>query len=433
MISFLIVAIIAISGYFSKYKSLKLYEKQIEELKGLLNDSKTQNQILEAKIDSEKLRYDEKIKTLEDAKQLLSDKFEALSLNALNKNSEQFLHLAKKSFEQLKESSTSDLDKRQQSIEHIVKPLKESLTKMDEELKRLEVSRKGDTSALKQQLESLVDVETKLKQETSNLVKALRLPDVRGRWGEVQLRRVVELAGMINYCDFEEQKAISAEQRPDMIINLPGNRQVIIDAKAPFTAFLDANQEEDEEKRFKLLQSHAKHLKHHISSLSKKAYWKSVTNAPEFVILFLPAETFFHAALQADPSLIELATKENIIIATPSSLIGLLKSIAYSWKEFRLSENYKEVAVIGHELYKRLYDLNKHISSLGKSLNTSVDHFNKTVGSYESRVLVSARKFKDLGAGSEEISIDPIHSITAITRETKISDDKKEDEIILEK
>ncbi|MBI5273859.1 MAG: DNA recombination protein RmuC [Chlamydiales bacterium] len=386
-----------------------------------------------AKLEYEKKLHVEKIQVFQEARQKLSENFESISLNALAKNTEQFLHLAKQSFDGLHQVSKGELDQRKESIEHLVKPLKESLTKLDTEIIKLEKERKGESESLKEQIKTLSSVEKELQKETANLIKALRLPDVRGRWGEVQLKRVVEIAGMINYCDFFEQTSFSHEgdlHRPDMIIKLPGNREIIIDAKTPFAAFLEASQEVDEEKRLELMQTHAKQLRAHITSLGKKSYWSLLERTPEFVILFLPAETFFYAALQADPSILELATKENVVMATPSSLIGLLKTIAYSWKEFKISEGYKEVASLGHELYKRLSDMTKHFSSLGKSLNSSVDYFNKAMGSLESRVLISARKFKELGAAPEEISIETVEMIDKKTRELALDVKQDKEEII---
>lgn len=403
-------------------RQLKTAKSQCKDLEKRLAQKEADYDKLTLTLDHQKELFEERISAIQMAKEQLSEKFESLSLSALSKNNQQFLDLAKKTFEQFHQTSKNDLDKKHQSFEHLVSPLKESLKKLDDEVKQLEKERRGEREALKEQIKMLSESEQQLQKETANLVKALRLPDVRGKWGEMQLKRVVEMAGMINFCDFVEQQSYkedNKDMRPDMIIKLPAGREVIIDAKAPFTAFLDANQEKDEDAKWELLQKHAKHLKHHIQALGKKSYWKYVERTPEFVILFLPAETFFHAALQADPSLIELSAQHNIVLATPSSLIGLLKAIAFGWKEQRLSQSYQEVAKIGQELYKRLYDMNKHLSSLGKSINNVVDHYNKSIGSFETRVLSSARKFQELGAASKEIAIDENNQVEKHTRALK--------------
>lgn len=368
------------------------------------------NQELQLTLQFEKRIYEEKIKTISQAK----EQFEALSSAALAKNNEQFLFLAGQAFENLHQKSKGEIDAKGVAIEHLVKPLQETLQKLDGGIKEWEKERRGEHILIKEQLRTLFESEKELKKETANLIKALRLPEVRGRWGEIQLRRLVEMSGLIPYCDFFEQTTLLSKDenlRPDMMIHLPGERKIIIDSKVPLQAFLDAIAEEDEEKKLASLDLHAKQLRSHITMLGRKNYWQHLECTPEFVILFLPTDTLFQAALQADPSLIELAAGENVVLATPSTLIGLLKAIAYSWKEAKLSEGYKEVAKLGAELHKRLFDLNKHFQNLGRQLNSSVDHFNKAMGSYESRVLVTARKFQELGAASAEITLDPIEDI----------------------
>ncbi len=385
--------------FYHKEKIQKLHER---------------NQQLQLTLEFEKRIYEEKIASIEEAKEQLSEKFEALSREALSKNNEQFLLLAHQAFEVHHQKSKGELDVKSQSIENLVKPLQESLQKLDGGIKEWEKERRGETILLKEQLRQLADSEKELKKETANLIKALRLPDVRGRWGEIQLRRIVELTGLIQYCDFLEQPTLPTKEetlRPDMMIKLPGERNIIIDSKVPLQAFLDSIGEEDEEKKLTHLESHARQLRQHIAMLGKKSYWQHLESTPEFVILFLPTDTLFQAALQVDPSLIELAAGENVVLATPSTLIGLLKAIAYSWKEAKLSEGYKEVARLGAELHKRLFDLSRHFQGLGRQLNSCVDHFNKAMGSYDARVLVTARKFQELGAASHEITLDPIEEV----------------------
>ncbi len=381
------------------------------------------NQELQLMLQFEKRIYEEKIASIQEAKEQLTEKFDVLSAEALSKNNEQFLLLAGQAFEVHHQKSKGEIEAKTVSIENLVKPLKETLQKLDGEIKEWEKERRGEHVLIREQLRLLAESEKDLKKETANLIKALRLPQVRGRWGEIQLRRVVEISGLVQYCDFLEQPALSNKEeslRPDMMIKLPGERNIIIDSKVPLQAFLDAIAEEDEEKKVTFLESHAKQLRQHINLLGKKSYWQHLESTPEFVILFLPTDTLFQAALQVDASIIELAAGENIVLATPSTLIGLLKGIAYSWKEARLSEGYKEVARLGSELHKRLFDLNRHFQGLGKNLNSCVDHFNKAMGSYESRVMVTARKFQELGAASGEITLDPLEQVE---RKAKVDPD----------
>lgn len=332
---------------------------------------------------------------------LLEEKLEqtikVLSQEALEKNNRSFLELAQ---EQLH-------------------PVKESLRHLDQGMRQLEKERKGDHESLKTQVRSLLDTEKELRLETSNLVKALRAPVTRGRWGEIQLRRVVELAGMLSHCDFEEQKFEADEDvrlRPDLIVYLPGGRQVVVDAKVPLEAYLDAIQTQDEKLKLTRFKDHARQVRTHVSSLSRKAYWERFQPTPEFVVLFLPSETFFSAALEHDPSLIEIGAEGGVIIATPTTLIALLRTVAYGWKQENLTEHAQKVSDLAHELYKRLCDMGSHWQKMGRSLSSSVEAFNKAVGSLEARVLPTARKFKDLGAASSSLEIEPLDAIERIAR-----------------
>ena len=338
----------------------------------------------------------------------------ALSHDALEKNNRAFLDLAKTSLEKFQERAKHDLDKREKSIHDLVKPVKETLGKLDEGLNKLEKERKGDHFSLKTQVNTLT-------KETSNLVKALRTPLARGRWGEIQLRRVVEMAGMLNHCDFFEQTtADEGGFRPDLVIKLAGGRQVIIDAKVPLESYLDAIQTEDDLVREAKFKDHARAVRNHIAALSKKSYHQHFTPTPEFVILFLPSETFFSAALEHDPSLIELGADQGVIVATPTTLIALLRAVAYGWKQENLSRHAELVSQLGHELYKRIVDMTTHFSKMGRSLTTAVDAYNKGIGSLESRVLVTARKFKELGAASRELEIEDQEFVEKIPRELEM-------------
>lgn len=281
--------------------------------------------------------------------------------------------------------------------------LLETIHKLEEGLRHIENDRKTDYGAIREQMRSLMITEQQLRHETASLVKALRSPIARGRWGEVQLRRVVELAGMLSHCDFSEQTQETFEEarlRPDLIVHLPGGRQVIIDAKVPLESFLDAVETSDEDLKQEKLLDHARLVRNHATQLSRKSYWDHFQPTPEFVVLFLPSETFFSAALESDPSLIETSAAQNVILATPTTLIALLRAVAYGWRQETLSIHAEEVQKLGKELYKRLMDLEAHWSKLGRSLESSVESYNKATGTLESRVLVSARKFQELGAAS---------------------------------
>lgn len=360
----------------------------------------------------------------------LKESFQSLSFDALRKNNESFLALAKQTFGELYEKSEGSFSKKEESIKHLVTPMKESLAKLDEKLQHIQKERKAESSVLSEQIRTLVDSEKKLREETFNLVQVLKAPNIRGRWGEIQLRRIVELAGMVEYCDFIEQKTFSKEeniQRPDLIVQMPGECCIAIDAKAPFEAFMEAASESDEIKRREKFETHAKHLRHHINALSKKNYYQHFKRSPEFVVLFLPNESFYTAALSIDPSLLELGAEKGVILATPSTLIGLLKAIAFGWKQDQMSKNAEEVSQLGHELYKRLNDMNHHMMQMGKNLKMATQSYNKTVGSFESRVLVSARKFKELGAATHEITLDSPESLEIYPKELKAVVDFKED------
>ncbi len=375
---------------------------------------------------------EEKLQILQNAEEQLKTVFRSLSYEALEKNNRSFLDLAKTSLEKFQEGAKGDLDKRQTAITELLGPVKESLLKLDTGMRQIEKERKGDQESLKEQVRSLVENEKQLKQETSNLVKALRTPLARGRWGEIQLRRVVEMAGMLNQCDFfEQQQEINEEGRlrPDLVVRLPGGRQVIIDSKVPLEAYLEAIHSEDELVRVQRYKDHARQVRAHVSALGKKAYWEHFQPTPEFVVLFLPAETFFSAALEYDPSLIEYGAEQDVILATPTTLIALLRAVAYGWRQENLSRQVETLHELGQDLYKRLGDMNSHFAKMGRGLATAVDAYNKGIGSLESRVLVTARKFKDLGIAPGLVDIEEVEPVEKITRELQTGVQSSESEL----
>jgi len=335
-----------------------------------------------------------------------ADAFKALSFEVLEKNSGIFLDLAKNSLDKYQDGARQDLEARQKAIDETLKPFSEALKQIDLHQRELEKRREGAYASLSKQVDGMVIAEKELRKETALLVQALRSPQMRGSWGEVHLRRVVELAGLLNHCDFFEQKSFDADGklwRPDLIVRLPGQRHIAVDAKTPLSAYLDASDAGDELIRKKKLQDHALALRRHIKDLSAKEYWKQLESTPEYVILFLPAEAFFSAALQSDPTLIEVGADQNIIVATPTTLIAILRAVAFSWKQEGLSKSAKEISRLGQELYDRLGTVCEHWNKVGRNLNTAVDAYNQSVSSMEVRVLVTARKLKETGGISSEI------------------------------
>jgi len=358
---------------------------------------------IEAELAAERKATGEKLMLMEENRQQTEQAFRALSAEALATNNQTFLDLAKTTLDSYQKQAKGDLENRQQSIQQLVKPLEESLQKVDGKIEQLEKARTGAYARLDEQLKSLLGSQAKLESETSNLVKALRAPAVRGRWGEIQLRKVVEMAGMVNYCDFVEQEtADSGRLRPDMIIKLPNGRNIVVDSKAPLQAYLESLETEDDAERKTHLQHHARQIRDHLQKLSAKNYWEQFRPTPEFVVLFLPGETFFSAALNQDPGLIEAGVDQKVLLATPTTLIALLRSVAYGWRQEQLTENAEQISKIGRELYDRLATLSSHFATMGKGLERAVDSYNKGMASLDSRVLVSARKFKELGAGSSK-------------------------------
>jgi len=384
-------------------ESLKQKEAALEQLR----DESTRRASLEATLNAERKGFEEKLKLLEQAKTALSDAFNALSANALRSNSEEFLKLAQSS----------------------VAPIKEALGKFETKVQALEVAREGAYQGLVQQVTQLLDTGKDLRSETANLVQALRAPVTRGQWGEIQLRRVVEMAGMLNYCDFVEQATVATEGgslRPDLVVRLPAGRTIVVDAKAPIASYIDAMAIEDEAARKVKLQGFAKLVRDHVTALGRKSYWDQFKDTPELVVMFLPGDHFYSTALQVDPSLIEFGVDQKVLIATPVNLIGLLRAIAFGWRQEAIAANAKEISELGAELYKRISDLGGHWVELGRNLSRTVEAFNGAVGSLESRVLASARRFKDLGAAPGSLEIDVVDAVEKAPRVLKLLDGTKD-------
>ena len=354
----------------------------------------------ETKLSDTQQHFESQRTMLDEAKLTLSDTFRSLASEALAGNNQGFLALAEEKFKALKDETAIELNHRHNSLEALLNPLTESLRTYQQETNALEDKRLRDFSSVSEQLKHLATAQSTLQTETSKLVNALRSPHVRGRWGEIALRKTAELAGMSAYCDFHEQESVSTEKgrlRPDMLVKLPAGRDVVVDSKVPLSAFLDSLEMTTDESRDIALKRHAGHVKSHIRQLASKEYWDQFPSAPEFVVLFIPNDSFLAAAAEQDPSLIESALTQKVVIATPTTFIALLRAIAYGWRQEQVAEGAQRISLLGQELAERMGTMAEHFSKVGHDLGRAVESYNSTVASLENRILPSARKFQQLG------------------------------------
>ena len=406
-------------------------EKAIGLLQGEASHLRERGAELQTRLEEERQQSAEKLKLITEAQRAFENSFKSLSADALKSNNQSFLDLAKASLAEFQQGAKGDLEKRQIAIDALVAPVRASLDKVDEKIGALEKARVEAYGEMRQQFTQMAEVQTQLRDETGNLVKALRQPHVRGRWGEIQLRRVVEMAGMMLHCDFVEQQSAEGDDgklRPDLIVKLPGGRQIVVDSKAPITAYMEAHEATTDELRKVKILLHAQLMRRHLEALAKKSYWEQFQPTPEVVVMFIPGEAFFSAALEADPELLDSGFGQNVIIASPASLMALLKAASYGWRQESIADNAREISQLGQELHSRLSVMAEHIARIGKGLQSAQDGYNSAIASFETRVLVSARKFKELGATSQDAEIIELRAVEGGLRRLQSVPDKPAEE-----
>jgi DNA recombination protein RmuC len=403
----------------STQQSLRAAQAQLGEVNSTLQQLRADNARLESDLAHERESAAEKLALITRASEDLKNAFSALASQALQTNNQSFLALARTQLETLHAKASGDLSSRQEAINALVEPIKSTLKQVDEQLRQTESSRREAYGSLKAQVDTLLTTEHELHSQTTKLVNALRQPAVRGRWGEIQLRRVVEIAGMTAHCDFLEQVTVTngdgSRLRPDLIVHLPGGKQVVVDAKSPLQAYLDAVEAADEDVRRDCLKNHARQVREHMLKLSQRAYWEQFPTA-DIVVMFLPGEMFFSAALEQDPELIENGVAQKVIPASPTTLIALLRAVAYGWQQEKITENAQQIAKLGKDLYERLCKFADHMNDMRGGLDRAVKSYNSAVASMEGRVFAPARKLAELGAStkSELLEITPIEQSTRL-------------------
>lgn len=376
---------------------------------------------LEARLESERRVSGERLAAYEEAESKLRESFQALAAEALRHNNRTFLEIAQAALGEAQKRAAEDLSERHKAIGDLLSPVQEALKQVDAKIQAIEKEREGAYRALREQVATLAGTQERLRGETANLVQALRAPSVRGRWGEIHLRRLVELAGMVQHCDFEEQAAVDTDQgrlRPDLAVRLPGGKRILVDAKVPLKAYLEAQELADEAPRRAKLDEHARAVRDHIARLGSKAYADQFEDTPDFVVMFIPGEAFFAAAVERDPDLIEYGFARRVIPASPTTLVPLLKTVYLVWQQEKVAESAREIRSLGGELHERLRVMSDHLAQLGEHLERAVDAYDQTVGSFERRVLVAARRLRELGAADRDLAdLEPIERRPRVVRE----------------
>ncbi|MDH5395050.1 MAG: DNA recombination protein RmuC [Gammaproteobacteria bacterium] len=384
-----------------------------------LSQLREENSTLNTRLEVEQKTNEEKLIALEKARQQLSETFTALSSQALKNNNEEFLKLAQENLKQYQSQAVNELEKKEKAIEHLLNPIKESLSKTEQQIQNIEKERKESYGSLHKHLENMAQTQSTLQDETRKLVNALRRPEVRGQWGEMTLKRLAELAGMVEHCDFYEQETVRTNDgalRPDMIVRMPDGREIVVDVKTPLDAYISAIEAVDDNQRQIQLKRHTQNVKQRINELADKAYWNQFKNAPDFVVLFIPGDQFLNAALDQEPAILENALSRQVILATPTSFVALLRAVGYGWRQEQLAENAEHIKTVGEELYSRLQTFSEHLQKVGKSLDSGLKHYNSAVGSFDSRVLPSARKFNEMGISTDN-KIEPPSQVETAVRQ----------------